>query len=122
MKYIKQLIIILLISFIGEILNYLIPLPVPASIYGIIIMFLCLCLGIVKVENVKQTADFLIEIMPIMFIPAAAGLINSFEILKPSLLQYIIITLVSTFVVMAAAGIVTQKVIDHSKKSAEAKK
>ncbi len=76
MKYIGQFGIILVISFVGEILNYFIPLPVPASIYGLVIMFLCLHFGIIRVGTVKGTADFLIEIMPLMFIPAAVELMT----------------------------------------------
>ena len=81
MKFIKQFGIILAISFIGEIMNYLIPLPVPASIYGLVLMLLCLHFGIVHIDSVKDSGKFLIEIMPLMFIPAAVGLIESW---KPS--------------------------------------
>lgn len=111
MKYLKQFGIILGISFAGEILNRVIPFPIPASIYGIIIMFILLATHIVKLESVKDTADFLIAIMPVMFIPAAAGIINSWSIIKPSLLAYLIITVVSTVVVMAVSGLTTQLVI-----------
>lgn len=86
MKYIKQFLIILLISFIGELMNYYIPLPVPASIYGMIILFLCLSTGIIKLSDVKDAGKFLIEIMPLMFIPAGVGLIDSWGVLKPLLL------------------------------------
>lgn len=83
MKYVKQFLIILLISFIGEGLNYLIPAPVPASIYGMVILFVCLCTKVVKLDDVKDTGMFLIEIMPLMFIPAGVGLMKSWGVLKP---------------------------------------
>ena len=108
LKYIKQFFIIILVSFIGEILNLLIPLPIPASIYGIVLMFLALEFKIIPIESVKETGKFLIEIMPIMFVPAAVGLIDSWVILKPSILEYAVITVVTTFVVMAVSGLVTQ--------------
>ena len=111
MKYLKQFLIILAVSFIGEILNKFIPLPVPASIYGIVIMFLCLLTGITKLNQVKDAADFLIAIMPVMFIPAGVGLIDSYGIIKDSILAYAVVTLVSTVVVMAVSGIITQYVI-----------
>ncbi len=82
-------------------------------------MFLCLMLGIVKLADVKETGAFLIEIMPVMFIPAAVGLIDSFEILRPSLLAYITITVITTIVVMAAAGTVTQLIIRKAAKKEE---
>lgn len=116
MKYIREFGIIIVISLIGELLNYLIPLPIPSSIYGLVIMFLCLHFKIVKIADVKKTAVFLIEIMPLMFIPAAVGIIESWVIIKPNVIAYAIITIVSTVLVMAVAGRVTQFVIKHSKK------
>ena len=116
MKYIREFGIIIVISLIGELLNYLIPLPIPSSIYGLVIMFLCLHFKIVMVADVKKTAVFLIEIMPLMFIPAAVGIIESWDIIKPNVIAYAIITIVSTVLVMAVAGRVTQRVIRHSKK------
>ena len=103
--------IIAVISLIGEILNAALPLPVPASIYGIVLLFSLLMTGALKVESVKETASFLVEIMPVMFIPAAVGLLDSFSLLLPSLLAYIVIILVSTVAVMAVSGRVTQAVI-----------
>ena len=107
MKYIKQLSIILLISFLGELIHYLLPLPIPASIYGLILLFVALLTGIVPLSAVKETGNFLIEIMPLMFIPSAVGLMESWGILIP----YAVMIVASTVVVMAIAGLVTQFVI-----------
>lgn len=119
MKYLKQFVIILLISFLGEILHYLIPLPVPASIYGILLMLLCLHFKLFRADEVRETGIFLIEIMPVMFIPAAVGLMEAWEIIKPSFLQYVVIILLSTVVVMGVSGLITQKVICSGKGSAK---
>lgn len=111
MKYIKQFLIIIAVSFLGEILNRVIPLPIPASIYGIVILFLSLELRIIPLDAVKETGKFLIEIMPIMFVPAAVGLLTSWNVLKTSLLEYVLITVVTTFIVMAVSGWVTQGIM-----------
>lgn len=108
MKYLKQFVVILLISFIGEILNRLIPLPIPASIYGIIILFVCLVSGILKKDDIKETSDFLIEIMPVMFIPAAVGILDSWDVIRLSWAAYAAVTILSTFAVMIISGHVTQ--------------
>ncbi len=121
MKFIKQFAIILFIAFIGEILNYLIPLPIPVSIYGIIILFFALEFKILKLEAVKDAGMFLVEIMPVMFIPAAVELMTSWEILSPSIAAYVVITVVTTVVVMAASGLATQFVIKIRKKKEEKK-
>lgn len=115
MKIIKQFGIILVISLIGEGLNHVIPLPIPASVYGMILMLLCLCLKIIKVSDVKETSGFLLETMPIMFIPAATGLITTIDVLRSNLLAYAVITVVSTFAVMVISGWVTQRLLKKSK-------
>lgn len=111
MKYVKQFLIILIISFLGEALKALLPLPIPASIYGLLLMLAALCLKLIPLKAVKDTGKFLVEIMPLMFIPAAVGLTESWNRISPILAELLVITVVSTVVVMAASGIVTQKVI-----------
>lgn len=111
MKFIRQFSIILIISFAGEILNYLIPLPVPASIYGLVIMLICLMTGLVPLDAVKDTGKFLIEIMPLMFIPAAVGLLESWGVLKPVWIPVIAITVISTIAVIAVTGHIAQLVL-----------
>ena len=110
MKYIKQFLIILAISFAGEILSFLIPFPIPASIYGIVILFVGLVTKLIPYESVKETGHFLVEIMPVMFIPAAVGLLESWGIIQESWFVYILLTLVTTIGVMGVAGRVTQYV------------
>lgn len=116
MKYINQFLIILLISFLGEILKCLLPLPIPASIYGMIILFLGLMTKVIKLESVKETGKFLIEIMPIMFIPAGVGLMTTWGGLQPILLPVSIITAVTISTVMVATGWVSQIIIRKSGK------
>ena len=105
----------------GELLHYLIPLPIPASVYGLVLMLIALQTGLVKVDHVKQTAVFLIEIMPVMFIPAGAGLLESWGVLQPIWLPVCIITVVTTVIVMAVTGRVTQAIIRAEKKKLERK-
>ena len=119
MKYIKQLILILAISFVGELLKYLLPLPVPASIYGMVLMFLALLTGVIKLEHVRETGKFLIEIMPLMFIPAGVGLMSSWSTLKPLLLPVAVITVVTIVTVMVASGHTAQFILKREEKRGE---
>ena len=111
MKYLRQFGIILAVTCVGEIMKYFIPLPIPGSIYGLILMFVLLLTKVIKVEHVKETGEFLIEIMPLMFIPAGVGLIPSWSQLQPFLVPLLVITVVSTFVVMIVTGKVTDFLI-----------
>lgn len=113
MKYIKQLLIIMIISFIGEFLNKIIPLPIPASV----IMLVALFSGILKLEHIEETADFLLKIMPLMFIPAGVGLMNVWSSVNDNLLSIICIVFVSTCITMAVAGKTAQYFVKkHNRK------
>lgn len=110
MKFLRQFMIILLLSFLGEVLKMFIPLSIPASVYGLVLMLLCLVTGILKTSQVKEAAFFMIEIMPVMFIPAAAGLIDSWKVLQPLLLPILVITVVITIFVMVVTGKIAQMI------------
>lgn len=110
MRLLKQFLIILMITFLGEGLKYILPLPIPASIYGMVILFVCLLTGMIKLESVHDAGKFLIEIMPVMFIPAAAGLIDSWGVLRPLIVPIMIITVVITVFVMVVTGRVAQMI------------
>ena len=116
MKYLQQFGIILAVSFVGELLNYAIPLSIPASIFGLVLMFVCLCMKWIKLEDVKETAVFLIEIMPLMFIPAAVGLLESWDALRPVVVPVLMITVITTVIVIAVTGLVTQIMIRKRRK------
>lgn len=116
MKYIRQFVIILAVSFLGEALKIMLPLPVPASIYGLVLMFLALETSILKLEQVRETAKYLIEIMPLMFIPAGVGLLEAWGDLKPIWIQVILIMMISTIAVIGISGRVTQMVIRLERK------
>ena len=121
MKYLRQLLIILIFSFIGEILHRLIPIQVPASIYGLVLLFIALLTGIIQLPQVKEAAKYLIEIMPLMFIPAGVGLLESWGDLKSILIPVLLLLVASTILVMGVSGKVTQGIIQRSKRK-ESKK
>lgn len=121
MKYLRQLLIILIFSFIGEVLHSLIPIQVPASIYGLVLLFIALLTGIIQLPQVKEAAKYLIEIMPLMFIPAGVGLLESWGDLKSILIPVLILLVASTILIMGVSGKVTQGIIQRSKRK-EAKK
>ena len=116
MKYVKQFAIIAFISLIGEALNHLIPLPIPASIYGVVIMFICLETKIIPLSAVKETGMFLVGCMQIMFIPATVGLIDTWDVFAPNWIVYTVVIVVSTFAVMLVSGKVTDVIIAIRKK------
>ena len=116
MRYLRQFLIILAVSLLGEILKAILPLPIPASIYGMVLMFIFLLTGIIKLDQVRDAGKFMIEIMPVMFIPAGVGLMSSWNVLQPVLLPVSIITVITIFTVMGATGLVSQLIIKRRNK------
>ena len=108
MKYLFQFLRILVFCLLGELLHFLLPLPIPASIYGLVLLLLALKTGVVKLEQVKQTGNFLTAIFPLLFIPGAAGVMELWDILGKLWLPILIALIPVTILVFAASGWVTQ--------------
>lgn len=115
MKLLKELAIYFGITFISEIIAKLLPINIPPSIIGIVIMFTLLELKVLKTEDVEMTGDYLIKIMPILFVPAGVGLIKYLDVLKIVAVPMVFVITLSTAIVMTAVGVVTQKLVEKKK-------
>ena len=109
MKHLKAVVVLFGITMAGEFLKALLPLPVPAGVYGLFILLLCLCTGLVKVDEISGVGDFLLDTMPLMFIPAAVGL------------PVLVISVVSTLFVMIVTGKMAQGIIRRKQKGGESR-
>lgn len=111
MKYIKQISIILGVCFIAELLEHLIPLPIAASIYGLVLMLAALMTKVIKLADVEDVADFLTGNMAIMFIPATVGIMDSVDEMKKMFVPFVVISVVTTLLIMSVTGWVTQAIM-----------
>lgn len=111
MKYLFQFAILSIITFIGELLNLILPLPIPASIYGLVILFAALCTKIIRLEDIEDTADFFLSIMPLLFIPPTVSLMTKWDVLKSSIFGLLITCIISTILVMGITGRIAQTLI-----------
>ena len=116
MKYMRECVIIFGITLAGELLNLLLPLPVPAGVYGLFLLLILLCSGILKLADIEATGNFLLDIMPILFIPASAGLIESYDAIKVLLVPIVVISILSTITVMVVTGKVTEAMLRLTRK------
>lgn len=117
MKYLMQFGIIIGLSLVGETLNAIIPLPVPASVWGMVLLFVLLCLKVIKLDQVQEAADFLLSIMTVMFVPVGASLITSFPAIKNEIFGIFAIIIVSTVICFFVTGKVAQRIMDSDKKA-----
>ncbi len=108
MKYLSQFCIILGFTLVGEALQRLLPLPIPASVYGLALLFLSLCFGFVKPAQVKDISTFLISIMSLMFVAPAVGIVENWGLIRGQLLPIFLLLAASTFLTFGISGCLTQ--------------
>ena len=108
MKYLSQFLRITAFTLTGELLQRIVPLPIPASVYGLVLLFAALCTGAVKLEQVKDVGGFLISILPILFVSPAVGILENWGLIKNALIPMFLLALASTITTFAIAGRVTQ--------------
>lgn len=108
MKYVTQFLYILLFSGLGELLERIIPLPIPAAIYGLVLLLVALSAGLLKEKKIAAAADFLIGIMPVLFVAPAVKILQYWGLIAPNLAAICIIIAVSTVLVFIVSGLVTK--------------
>lgn len=116
MKYLSQILIILAFTAVGELLSYVIPLPVPAAIYGLVLLFIALWTGLVKPGQVKDVSSFLISILTVFFVAPAVRILEYWGVIGPYAAQIIVICILSTYLVFAVSALVTQRLMKKEKK------
>ena len=116
MKYLTQFLRILAFTLAGELLQRLVPLPIPASVYGLVLLFGALNTGLVKLEQVKDAGGFLISILPILFVSPAVGILDNWEAIRGALIPILVLTLLSTVLTFGIAGRATQAMMGKEEK------
>lgn len=104
MKIIGQIGIIFAVCWLGSVSEYFLPFAFPASVIGMILLFVCLLTGILKISHIQEKADFLLSNMTFFFVPAGVSIINYFDVLKSTWIQLVIICVISTVVTFAATA------------------
>ena len=109
MKYLRQFMIIMTFSLIGEVLQRVVPVPIPASVYGMLLLFLALCMGIVKLEQVETVGAFLSSLLPVLFVPGAAGILENWGIIKDAVPAIFLLSIVSSVLTFFLSGRISQR-------------
>ncbi len=111
MKYLREAVIIMGITFAAEIVKFFVPLPVPASIYGLILLFILLKSGVLKLEQIENVGGLLLELMPLLLVPASVSFLTVLDTIQGMLLPVLMMGLIGTTVVMGITGRVSQWLI-----------
>lgn len=108
MKFLRQILLIFLFSFLGELLHGLIPWPIPASIYGMVLLFLALALKIIRIEWIKDSGTFLVSLLPLLFVAPIVSLLDCWDQIRPYIIPILLILIFTTVLCFAVAGWITQ--------------
>lgn len=119
MKYLSQFCIIMGFTFVGEAIQRIVPLPIPGSVYSLVLLFLALCFGLVKLEQVKDAAHFLTSILPILFVAPAVGIVEYWDLISSNLLPIILLILATTVLTFGISGTVVQRFMKKGGKDGE---
>ena len=107
MKYLSQFLIILGFTFLGEALQRILPLPIPASVWGLALLFSALCLKIIRVEQVKDAGGFLTSVLPILFVSPTVGIVEHWALIRDRFLPIALLLVASTMLTFGVAGKIT---------------
>lgn len=116
MNYIFQLMIIFGVSLAGEIIHALLPLPVPASVYGLVLLFILLVTKAVRLEQVEKVSEYMMAVMPLFFIEPTVGVMESYGLVKGKIAVLFLLSFLSFMAVLAVTGLSAQTVIRLKKK------
>ena len=116
MKYLNQFLIILGFTLLGEVLQRVVPLPIPASVYGIVLLFLALCCKLIRLEQVKETGGFLTSILPVLFVAPIVGILDNWALIRGALLPMVLLVLASTVLTFGISGRIAQAIMGKEEK------
>ena len=104
MKIMYQIAIIFSVCWISQVIEALLPFTFPASVIGMVLLFLLLCTGALRMEHIREKSDFLLSNMAFFFVPAGVRIINYADVLRSSAVQLVIICLVTTVLTFGATA------------------
>jgi len=116
LQYIKQLVIILFISILGELCNAVLPLPIPAAVYGLAIMLVLLITGVLRLHQIEKVGNLFLEFMPIIFVPIALQILPVWKAFQNVILPFLIISVIGTFLIIVITGRVTQFIVERKER------
>lgn len=105
MKILKQLLLLLLICLVGEGIALILPITFPSSVISMLILFVLLLTGALKLSQVEDVTGFLTKNMAFFFIPAAVEIMENYKPVADKLLPLLAVLLLTTVITFAVAAV-----------------
>lgn len=104
MKLMKELSIIFLVTLLGEVISYILPIAIPSSIIALLLMLILFLSKIIKPETIETSSNWILSNMAIFFIPACVSIIDHLNLLLSAWWQILVISIISFLLTFIAAG------------------
>jgi holin-like protein len=111
LKFVLQIFVFIGLNYAGSFVVKLLQLPIPGNVMGMILLFILLITGIIRVEWIEMASTALIKHLSFFFIPISVGLMTLGTVFLNHGLALMIILLASAFIGMAFSGVVAQKLL-----------
>ncbi|REH98266.1 antiholin-like protein LrgA [Staphylococcus felis] len=118
-SFLHQVLVMALILFVSKIIESFMPIPMPASVIGLVLLFILLCTGIVKLGQVESVGTALTNNIGFLFVPAGVSVVNSLGVLSQSPFLIIALIIVSTLLLLVCTGFASQIILKVTSKPAE---
>ena len=122
MKYIFQFCILMIFVLLGEVCEHFIPLPIAGSIYGLVLLFLALVFGVVKLHWVEDVANWFHNTMSLFFVAPAVAVIDIWGDIADIWWILVLLMVAAYLVTMITTGITADALIHDSDKKQGRKK
>ena len=121
MKILTQLALIFDITLLGSVISGYLPIPIPGSVIGLILLFVLLNTRILKKEHIADTATFLIRNFSLFFIPSSLVLLTVLPDIMEELFFFLLVSILSSILTFLSAAY-TVKWVNQFQQRMKAKK
>lgn len=119
LRFIVGLALLFLMLYLGKLLSLLIPIGIPESIWGMLILFISMVVGLIKVTWILPASTPLTRYMTLFFLPICAGVVDQFDMLNQHVDSLIFANFFSTMLSLILLGYLAQKLFTHKAKNGE---
>ncbi|MEC2306912.1 antiholin-like murein hydrolase modulator LrgA [Bacillus atrophaeus] len=117
--FLTQAFIFAAIMLVSNMIAAIVPIPIPASVVGLVLLFLLLCLNIIKLEQVETLGTSLTSLIGFLFVPSGISVMNSLGVMQHYGLQIVLVILLATIILLAATGLFSQFIIRGKQTAAD---
>ncbi|OAT31075.1 antiholin-like protein [Buttiauxella brennerae ATCC 51605] len=109
-QYLRSFVLIYICLYAGIAIASLLPITIPGSIIGMLILFVLLSLQILPAKWVKPSCHLLIRYMALLFVPIGVGVMQYVDVIKQQFGPVVVSCFISTLVVLVVVSLSSQLV------------